>query len=298
MKKKMLMLLATILPLFFVFSNVKADDSITIVSDTAYAPFEFKDSDQVYKGIDVDLITEVAKRSGWDYTMNHPGFDAAVNAVQAGQADAIMAGMTITEARQKVFTFSDPYYDTKIVLYTRSDQKVTDYSELKGKNIGVKNGTISQTFLEENQEKYGYTIKTFDTGDLMNNSLDAGAVDAAMDDQPVVQFAISQGKNYAINIAGESVGSFGFAVKKGSDYEYLVEDFNKALAEMKEDGTYDSIMAKWLGEEDTSSDSSSSDVASSSLTLTGDAKAKATPVKSNYKIVMDSSFAQIGRAHV
>ena len=169
MKKKMLMLLATILPLFFVFSNVKADDSITIVSDTAYAPFEFKDSDQTYKGIDVDLITEIAKRSGWEYTMNHPGFDAAVNAVQAGQADAIMAGMTITEARQKVFTFSDPYYDTKIVLYTRSDQKVTDYSELKGKNIGVKNGTISQTFLEENQEKYGYTIKTFDTGDLMNN---------------------------------------------------------------------------------------------------------------------------------
>ena len=291
MKKKMLMLLATILPLFFVFSNVKADDSITIVSDTAYAPFEFKDSDQTYKGIDVDLITEIAKRSGWEYTMNHPGFDAAVNAVQAGQADAIMAGMTITEARQKVFTFSDPYYDTKIVLYTRSDQKVTDYSELKGKNIGVKNGTISQTFLEENQEKYGYTIKTFDTGDLMNNSLDAGAVDAAMDDQPVVQFAINQGKNYAINIAGESVGSFGFAVKKGSDYEYLVEDFNKALAEMKKDGTYDSIMAKWLGEEEDSSQADASVVASSSLTLTGDAKAKATPVKSNYKIVMDSSFA-------
>ena len=291
MKKKMLMLLATLLPLFFVFSTVKADDAITIVSDTAYAPFEFKDSDQTYKGIDVDLITEIAKRSGWEYTMNHPGFDAAVNAVQAGQADAIMAGMTITEARQKVFTFSDPYYDTKIVLYTRSDQKVTDYSELKGKNIGVKNGTISQTFLEENQEKYGYTIKTFDTGDLMNNSLDAGAVDAAMDDQPVVQFAINQGKNYAINIAGESVGSFGFAVKKGSDYEYLVEDFNKALAEMKKDGTYDSIMAKWLGEEEDSSQADASVVASSSLTLTGDAKAKATPVKSNYKIVMDSSFA-------
>lgn len=73
-----------------------------------------------------------------------------------------------------------------------------------------------------------------------------------MDDQPVVQFAINQGKNYAINIAGESVGSFGFAVKKGSDYEYLVEDFNKALAEMKKDGTYDSIMAKWLGEEEDS----------------------------------------------
>lgn len=291
MKKKILIFLAVIMPLFFIYLSVKADDSITIVSDTAYAPFEFKDSDQIYKGIDVDLINEIAKRSGWNYNMNHPGFDAAVNAVQAGQADAIMAGMTITDAREKVFTFSDPYYDTKIVLYTRADQKVTDYSDLKGKNVGVKNGTISQTFLEENKEKYGYTIKTFDTGDLMNNSLDAGAVDAAMDDQPVVQFAIRQGKQYAINIAGEAVGSFGFAVKKESAHEYLVEDFNKALAAMKEDGTYDAIMAKWLGESESDSKNHSSLVASSSLTLTGDATAKATPIKSNYKIVMDSSFA-------
>lgn len=290
MKKKILMLLATILPLFFVYSTVKAAD-ITIVSDTAYAPFEFKDSDQVYKGIDVDLIEEVAKRANWDFSMDYPGFDAAVNAVQAGQADAIMAGMTITDARQKVFTFSDPYYDTKIVLYTRADQKITDYSQLKGKNVGVKNGTISQTFLEKNKDKYGYTVKSFDTGDLMNNSLDAGAVDAAMDDQPVVQFAINQGKHYAIHIAGESVGSFGFAVKKDGKHEGLVEDFNKALDEMKKDGTYDAIMAKWLGDEKADDTKKSTASASSSLTLTGDAKAKASPVKANYNIFMDSSFA-------
>lgn len=281
MKNKILIILASMLSLLAISTNIRVmANTINVVSDTAYAPFEFKDSDQVYKGIDVDIINEIAKRSNWDLNMSHPGFDAAVNAVQAGQADAIMAGMTITEARQKVFTFSDPYYDTKIVLYTRSDQKVTDYSELKGKNVGVKNGTISQTFLEENKDKYGYSVKTFDTGDLMNNSLDAGAVDAAMDDQPVVQFAISQGKNYAINIEGEAVGSFGFAVKKGSQYEGLVKDFNKALAEMKKDGTYAEIMTKWLG-----SDNNTASKA------TGDASAKATPVKKSYKIVMDSSFA-------
>lgn len=291
MKKKLLMLLATVLPLFFVYSSVKADDSITIVSDTAYAPFEFKDSDQVYKGIDVDIVNEVAKRANWTFNMNFPGFDAAVNAVQSGQADAIMAGMTITDARQKVFTFSDPYYDTKIVVYTRDDQKVGNYKDLNGKTVGVKNGTIAQTFLEENKEKYGYSVKTFDTSDLMNNSLDAGAVDAAMDDQPVVQFAINQGKHYAINIAGESVGSFGFAVKKGSKHEGLVKDFNKALAEMKKDGSYDAIMSKWLGDEKSDAAQTPNALASSSLTLSGNAKAKATAVKANYKIVMDSSFA-------
>lgn len=281
MKNKILILLASIASFLSIaiHSGVYAD-TITVVSDTAYAPFEFKDSDQVYKGIDVDIINEVAKRSGWNLDMTYPGFDAAVNAVQSGQADALMAGTTITEARQKVFTFSDPYYDTKIVLYTRGDNKVTDYKTLKGKSVGVKNGTIAQSFLEENQDKYGYIIKSFDTSDLMNNSLDAGSIEAAMDDQPVVQYAIKQGKKYAINMGGEAVGSFGFAVKKGSKFEPLVDDFNKALAEMKKDGTYAQIMTKWLGAETTTADKA-----------TGDASEKATPVKDSYKIVMDSSFA-------
>lgn len=213
--EKIQLLVATFLSSFLILGGIQAlADTIDVVSDTAYAPFEFKDSDQIYKGIDVDIITEVAKRSGWDLNMTYPGFDAAVNAVQAGQADALMAGTTITEARKKVFTFSDPYYDTKIVVYTRSDQKVSSYEELSGKEVGVKNGTAAQTFLEKNKDKYGFTIKTFDTSDLMNNSLDTGSIFAAMDDQPVVEYAIKQGKSYAINIAGESIGSFGFSVKK------------------------------------------------------------------------------------
>ncbi len=127
MKKKMLMLLATILPAFLVFTNVKASDAIDIVFDNAYAPFEFKDSDQTYKGLDVDIINEVAKRSGWTMNQSFPGFDAAVNAVQSGSADALMAGTTITEARKKVFSFSDPYFDTKIIIATTKSNKITSY---------------------------------------------------------------------------------------------------------------------------------------------------------------------------
>lgn len=280
MKHKLKALMLAMLSVFFVLgAKMTHADTIKIVSDTAYAPFEFKDSDQTYKGIDVDIINEVAKREGWDVDMTFPGFDAAVNAVQSGQADALMAGTTITDARKKVFTFSDPYYDTAVVVYTRGNAKISSYKQLKGKTIGVKNGTASQSFLKDNQEKYGYTIKTFDTSDLMNNSLDAGSIDAAMDDEPVVQYAIKQGKDYAINMDGEKVGSFAFAVKKGSQYEYLIDEFNEGLASMKEDGTYDAIMKKWLGED------------TSELESTGDAKAKATPVKDTYIIASDTSFA-------
>lgn len=287
MKKKLLMLLASILPVFFVFTGVKADDTIDIVFDNAYAPFEFKDSDQVYKGLDVDIINEVAKRSGWKMNQSFPGFDAAVNAVQSGSADALMAGTTITEARKQVFTFSDPYFDTKIIVATTKANKISSYEDLKGKTVGVKNGTAAQTFLEENKNKYGFSIKTFDTGDLMYNSLATGSVNAVMDDEAVIQYAIQQGQDLSLDIPGEPIGSFGFSVKKGSKYEYLVDDFNKALAEMKEDGTYEKIMNKWFG----SSDSSESTDYSSRLNLTGSVTAKATPVKSSYTIVSDSSFA-------
>ncbi|HEM6393696.1 TPA: ABC transporter substrate-binding protein/permease [Streptococcus suis] len=288
MKKKLLILLASILPVFFIFTGVKADDTIDIVFDNAYAPFEFKDSDQIYKGLDVDIINEVAKRSGWTMNQSFPGFDAAVNAVQAGSADALMAGTTITEARKKVFTFSDPYFDTKIVIATTKANTISSYKDLKGKTVGVKNGTAAQNFLEENKDKYGYNVKTFDTGDLMYNSLSAGAVDAVMDDEAVIQYAIQQGQDLSIDIEGEAIGSFGFSVKKGSQYEYLVEDFNKALAAMKEDGTYDQIMNKWLGSSTASAESTDY---SSRLSLTGSATAKATPVKASYTIVADSSFA-------
>lgn len=282
MKKKILAFLLFLFPLFSLgYANA---DTIKIVSDTAYAPFEFKDTDQTYKGIDVDIINKVAEIKGWNIQMSYPGFDAAVNAVQAGQADAIMAGMTKTKERENVFTMSDTYYDTKVVIATTKSNKITKYEELSGKTVGVKNGTAAQRFLESIKDKYGFTIKTFDTGDLMNNSLSTGAVNAIMDDKPVIEYAINQGQDLSINMDGEAVGSFAFGVKKGSKYEYLVTEFNEALAQMKKDGSLDKIINKW-----TSSSKTSSQV--TSLTSTTSPGQKATPVKSKYVIASDSSFA-------
>ena len=282
MKKKILAFLLFLFPLFSLgYANA---ETIKIVSDTAYAPFEFKDTDQTYKGIDVDIINKVAEIKGWNIQMSYPGFDAAVNAVQAGQADAIMAGMTKTKERENVFTMSDTYYDTKVVIATTKSNKITKYEELSGKTVGVKNGTAAQRFLESIKDKYGFTIKTFDTGDLMNNSLSTGAVNAIMDDKPVIEYAINQGQDLSINMDGEAVGSFAFGVKKGSKYEYLVTEFNEALAQMKKDGSLDKIINKW-----TNSSKTSSQV--TSLTSTTSAGQKATPVKSKYVIASDSSFA-------
>ena len=290
MKKKLLACLLFLFPLFAFASPAQAE-TVKVVFDTAYAPFEFKDSDQVYKGIDVEILDKVAEINGWTLEKSFPGFDAAVNAVQAGQADAIMAGMTKTKEREQVFAMSDTYYDTRVVIATKKANKITSYDQLKGKTVGVKNGTAAQRFLQKNKDQYGYTIKTFDTSDLMNNSLSTGAVDAIMDDQPVIEYAIKQGQDLSINMEGEAVGSFAFGVKKDGSHENLIKQFNTALAQMKKDGTLDQIIEKWTGSSQSSSSTTTTASTSAVPETSTKAGQKATPKKKKYKISSDSSFA-------
>lgn len=290
MKKKLLACLLFLFPLFAFASQAQAE-TIKVVFDTAYAPFEFKDSDQIYKGIDVEILDKVAEINGWTLEKSFPGFDVAVNMVQSGQADAIMAGMTKTKEREQVFAMSDTYYDTKVVIATNKANKVTSYDQLKGKTVGVKNGTAAQRFLQNNKDKYGYTIKTFDTGDLMYNSLSTGAVDAVMDDQPVIEYAIKQGQDLSINMQGEAVGSFAFGVKKDGSHENLIKQFNTALAQMKKDGTLDQIIEKWTGSSQSSSSTTTTASTSAVPETSTEAGQKATPKKKTYKISSDSSFA-------
>ena len=290
MKKKLVACLLFLFPLFAFASQAQAE-TVKVVFDTAYAPFEFKDSDQVYKGIDVEILDKVAEINGWTLEKSFPGFDAAVNAVQSGQADAIMAGMTKTKEREQVFAMSDTYYDTKVVIATKKANKITSYDQLKGKTVGVKNGTAAQRFLQKNKDQYGYTIKTFDTSDLMNNSLSTGAVDAIMDDQPVIEYAIKQGQDLSINMEGEAVGSFAFGVKKDGSHENLIKQFNTALAQMKKDGTLDQIIEKWTGSSQSSSSTTTTASTSAVPETSTKAGQKATPKKKKYKISSDSSFA-------
>lgn len=157
MKKKIITFLLALLPLFAV-PAIHAD-TIKVVSDTAYAPFEFKDSDQTYKGIDVDIINKVAELKGWDINMTFPGFDAAVNAVQSGQADAIMAGMTKTKDREKVFTMSDTYYDTKVVIATTKANTISSYSQLKEKLLGLKTELLLNVFWKKSKTNINLILK-------------------------------------------------------------------------------------------------------------------------------------------
>ena len=258
MRKVMMVVLfvSTIfLSMFGLQKNVTAQDKgtpkkevYTIALDSTFAPFEFQNENGEYVGIDVDLIDAIAKEEGFTIRKVFPGFQAAVDQVQAGQADGMIAAMSITQERKKSFDFSEPYYDSniKIAVAKKNEDQLKNLSDLKGKVVGVKNGTSSQTWLVEHQKEYGYTLKAFDDGSIMYDSLAINAVFAIMDDGPVLDYAVQQGKDLATPLTPEPAGQYGFAVKKDTNSE-LIEMFNNGLKKLKANGDYERILSNYIG---------------------------------------------------
>ncbi|MFQ7234818.1 MAG: transporter substrate-binding domain-containing protein, partial [Enterococcus hulanensis] len=191
-------------------------DVYVVASDSAFAPFEYKDSDGEYKGIDVDLLKRAAELQGFKLDMKFIGFSSAMQALESGQADGMIAGMTITDERKDNFDFSDPYFQSGIQLAVAKDNKdIKSYEDLKGKTVGAKVGTESADFLESHKKEYGYTIKSFDAADQLYDALKVDSIDAMMDDYPVIGYAVNQGQALKTPIKLEVGGEYGFAVKKG-----------------------------------------------------------------------------------
>ncbi|HPR81514.1 MAG TPA: amino acid ABC transporter substrate-binding protein/permease [Enterococcus sp.] len=248
-------------------------DLYVIASDSAFAPFEFQDENNQYIGIDVDLLNRAAELQGFNIRFNHIGFSGAVQAVEGNQADAMIAGMSITEQRKESFDFSEPYFESGIQLAIKTGTTdIAAYKDLDGKMVGAKVGTESADFLEKNKDKYGYNLKYYDAADQLYDAVRVGAIDALMDDYPVIGYAIAQGQELETPIDRESGGEYGFAVKKGQNPE-LLEMFNEALAEMKRTGEYDEIVSRYI------QDGKKAESGVNESTFTG-------LIKNNYKVLL------------
>ncbi|MDR2538152.1 MAG: transporter substrate-binding domain-containing protein [Bifidobacteriaceae bacterium] len=227
-----------------------AETVYKITSDSVYAPFEFEESGS-YVGIDIEILAKIAEIEGFKYEMTNPGFDAAIQAVAAGQADGVIAGMSITEPRKDTYDFSDPYYNAGITIGMKkgSEGSVTAYGDLKDKKIGAKIATTSESWCEENKATYGFAeCVGFEDGVPMYDSLENGGIDALLDDSPIIGYAISQGRELVMPIDSiEAVAGLGFAVKRGENADLLTK-FNSGLAKIKADGSYLEILKKYNAE--------------------------------------------------
>lgn len=230
-------------------ANAASKPHYTITTDSTYPPFEFQSKNGKYIGIDMDMLKAIAKEEGFTYTLKPMSFNAGVQAVQAGQVDGILAGMTITDERKQTFDFSEPYYKTGVVVaISAKDKTVKSLKDLKGKTVALKTGTAGATYAESIQKKYGFKVTYYNDSNIMYNAVITGNAVAAFEDQPVMLYAIKQGT--ALKIISKQVangGWYGFGVKKGSQAA-LLKSFNAGYKKIVADGTYDKIVNKYLGD--------------------------------------------------
>lgn len=246
MSIKWMKTLGTGLALTVAASTVSAE-TLRVVTDPSFVPFEMMDEESGEMiGFDMEIIAEVAERAGFDYKLNTMDFNGIIPALQTGNVDIAIAGITITDEREKIVDFSDPYYDSGLrILVRNNNDEVTEMSDLEGLKIGTKIGSTSYDYLKKNlDENDGVT--PYPGSSDMYMALMSRAVDAVFYDSPNVgYFARTKGEGKVKTVGKLYEGQqYGIALKDGSKW---VEDVNDALASMKEDGTYKSIYEKWFG---------------------------------------------------
>ncbi|MDQ0220985.1 transporter substrate-binding domain-containing protein [Peribacillus cavernae] len=224
------------------------DKVYTVGVDTTYPPFEFEEGGE-YKGIDIELINEIAKNQGFKIKLNPMDFGGIIQAMQAGELDVAIAGMSITDDRKKVVDFSDPYFDAGLSLVVKkgsTDIKTMD--DLKGKKVAVKKGTTGATYATEHADEKGYKVVQFNDSPAMFQEVSNGNADVLLEDYPVIAYAIAQ-KDLGLEIVGDRLNGdqYGIAVLKGENKD-LLDKINKGLKELKDNGKYDEILKKYLGE--------------------------------------------------
>ena len=225
-----------------------AKEELIVGTEPSFAPFEFPDGkDGKIIGFDIDLINAIGKKMGYKkITIKSMGFDALIPAINSGNIDAAIAGMSITDARKKQVNFSDPYYDSGLMAIVRKDNDtIHSLADLKGKKIGVQLGT---TGAMEAEKIEGAKVTNFDTSDLACIELQNGNVDAVISDLPVLQYFLKQkGSSYAKAVGEPKKGDhYGIAVAK--DKKDVLDGINKAMKELKDSGEYQKIYDKWFSE--------------------------------------------------
>ena len=226
-----------------------SDKVWVIATDTVFKPFEYTDANGQFVGIDVDIVDAISEDQGFEYKMNSLGWDAAIAACQAGQADGMIAGASITDERiESGWMFSDGYYQATQTMTVAENSDITGFEDLSGKTVAVKTGTQGAAYAESLKDEYGFNITYFEDSPTMYQAVLGGQAVACFEDTPIMASSIKDG-GLALKILEDTANEgapYGFAIFN-EDNQELLDMFNAGLANIKENGTYDEIIAKYLG---------------------------------------------------
>lgn len=231
-------------------AEAEGEKTWLIATDTVFKPFEYTDENGDFVGIDVDILQAISEDQGFKYELSSLGFDAAAMAVQAGQADGIIAGATIKQERIDAgWMFSDGYYNATQTFAVAKGSDIKSFEDLSGKNVAVKQGTAGKDFADSLKDEYGFTVTVFEDSPSMYQDVITGNSVACVEDTPIMAANIKEGGlELEIPEGMESEGApYGFAIMDEKNQE-LLDMFNAGLKNIQENGKYDEIIAKYLGE--------------------------------------------------
>lgn len=220
--------------------------NLRIAFDVPYEPFEYKDENGELTGFEVELAEAMCEEMKANCEFVIQAWDGMIPGLMARKFDLIMSSMSITPERAERVLFSDPYYNTPGGWFGPEDfdTDVTDMEAMEGKTVGVQRGTTMDTHVTE--EMGGVvSIKRYTTADDMVLDLEGQRLDVVFVDYPVGEQTVLSKDGF--KEVGEPVKlgeGVGVAMRK-RDKE-LAEEVNAALATLKEDGTYDTIMKKYF----------------------------------------------------
>jgi polar amino acid transport system substrate-binding protein len=221
-------------------------ETITVGSDVPYPPFEeFGKSKSEFKGFDIELVEAIGEKIGREPEFIDTSFDTIFRDLAQGKFEMVASATTITDEREKTVDFTNPYYlpSAQSIVVTTGTTDIKTAKDLDGRTVGVQQGTTGEEYVEE--ETDAGEVRTFPQGPDTIPALKAGTIDAVVIDRPVAERAVE--KDDGIEIAGgiETEEQYGFVVAQGE--EELLDELNKGLEEILDDGTYVRIYKKWFG---------------------------------------------------
>ena len=219
--------------------------TIKIATESSFKPFSYTDADGNLIGYEIELIEALCAQMKADCDIISQDWDGLIPGLNAQKFDAIMAGISITPERQEVIDFSDPYFHTSIILIGKKGDDIS-VDGLKGQPVASQRATVASQYLQDKHAEAD--IKLYDTQDNAYLDLTSGRVRAMMSDKVTGTdwLKTPAGKDYEVK--GQEIttdkDAMGIGFRKGDP---LVAKFNKALAEIKANGTYDQISGSYFG---------------------------------------------------
>ena len=223
----------------------EAPMNIKIATESSYKPFSYTDADGKLIGYEIELVDALCAQMKAECEVISQDWDGLIPGLNAQKFDAAIAGMSITPERKEVVDFSDPYFHSGIILIGKKGDDIS-IDSLKGQPIASQRSTVSSQYLQD--EHADADIKLYDTQDNAYLDLTSGRVRGMMSDKVTGTDWLKTEAGSGYEIKGQEISSdddaMGIAFRKGDP---LVAKFNAALAELKDNGTYDQITGSYFG---------------------------------------------------